>query len=231
MLTLAPHPRYSRRTLCSIIIYIDKDDAVMLTLYDFALSGNCYKVRLLLSFLALEHNAIAVDLPARAQKSGEFLHVNLLGQVPVLDDDNIVIRDSQAILVYLARRYGGESWLPIDAEGLARVTQWLSNAANEIAHGLAAARAYHLMNRACDIELATQRAHALLDTLNKHLQSRQWLELERPTIADIACFPYVALAHQAKIVLSAYPQVEAWVARFKQLPRFIAMPGLQILPL
>ncbi|HSB96754.1 MAG TPA: glutathione S-transferase [Spongiibacteraceae bacterium] len=199
----------------------------MLTLYDFTLSGNCYKVRLLLSFLGLAHEVIAVDLPARAQKSTEFLQINTLGQVPTLDDDNILIRDSQAILVYLARRYGDESWLPNDAEGLALVMQWLSNAANEIAHGLAAARAFHLMNRpGIDIELATQRSLALLDAMDKHLQTRQWLELERPTIADVACFPYIALAHQGHIAILEYPHVAAWVARFKKLPRFIAMPGL-----
>lgn len=199
----------------------------MLTLYDFALSGNCYKVRLLLSFLAIEHTAIDVDLTARAQKLPEFLQLNALGQVPTLQDGDTIIRDSQAILVYLARRYGGESWLPSDAEGLAKVTQWLSTAANEIANGLAAARVYYLMNRTeIDIERATARAYAVLDTLNRHLQTRVWLEFERPTIADIACFPYVALAHQGKIALSEYPFVAAWVERFKQLPHFIAMPGL-----
>jgi len=198
----------------------------MLTLYDFTLSGNCYKVRLLLSFLDLAYEAIAIDLPARAQKSEQFLQINTLGQVPTLDDDNIVIRDSQAILVYLARRYGDESWLPNDAEGLALITQWLSNAANEIAHGPAAARAFYLMKRPVDIELATQRTHALLAAMDKHLQSRQWLELERPTIADVACFPYIALAHQGHIALQDYSHVAAWVARFKKLPRFIGMPGL-----
>jgi glutathione S-transferase len=198
----------------------------MLTLYDYTLSGNCYKVRLLLTLLKLEHQTIAVDLATRAQKETKFLHLNTLGQVPALQDGELVIRDSQAILVYLARRYGGENWLPNDAEGLAKVMQWLSNAANEIANGLAAARAYHLMNRVVDIELATQRAHAMLDVLNRHLQQRNWLELERPTIADVACFPYVALAHQGKISLPDYPQVNAWVQRFKQLPGFIAMPGV-----
>lgn len=200
----------------------------MRKLYDFTLSGNCYKVRLLLSFLNLEHQTIAVDLLTRAQKAPEFLHLNTLGQVPAWQDGDVVIRDSQAILVYLARRYGGDNWLPGDAEGLARVMQWLSNAANEIANGLAAARAYHLMKRTTiDIELATQRAHGLLEALNRQLQQRHWLELERPTIADVACFPYVALAHQGHISLQQYPSVQQWLQRFKQLPGFIGMPGVE----
>jgi glutathione S-transferase len=76
-----------------------------------------------------------------------------------------------------------------------------------------------------DIALATERAHNFLRMLNVHLETRSWLEFERPTIADIACFPYIALAHQGQIALDDYPQVRAWLARVKQLPRFIPMPG------
>ena len=196
-------------------------------LYDFELSGNCYKVRLLLSLLDIAYENVAVDLRAGAHKAPEYLRINPLGQVPTLVDGDVVLRDSQAILIYLARRHGGESWLPTDAEGLARVAQWLSSAANEIAHGLAAARGYHLMKRTyIDIEAATARGHAFLHMLDGHLRQREWLECDRPTIADIACFPYVALAHQGDIALSAYPDVSAWIERMRQLPRFIAMPGL-----
>lgn len=198
----------------------------MLQLYDFELSGNCYKVRLLLSLLDIEHEKVAVDFLGGAHKAPEFLRINPLGQVPTLVDSDVVIRDSQAILVYLARRHGGESWLPTDAEGLARITQWLSNAANEIMHGFAVARWYHLMKRThVDIELATERAHNFLRMLNVHLETRSWLEFERPTIADVACFPYIALAHQGQIALEDYPHVRAWLTRVKQLPRFISMPG------
>src|SRR5689334_23042260 len=112
----------------------------MLKLYDMALSGNCYKIRLMLSFLDLKYELIPVDLKIRQQKTQDFLAMNVMGQVPVLQDRDITIRDSQAILAYLARNYGGATWLPEDAESLAKTMQWLSNAANEIANGLAAAR-------------------------------------------------------------------------------------------
>lgn len=198
----------------------------MPTLYDFELSGNCYKVRLLLSLLGIAHETVAVDFFNGAHKSPDFLRINPLGQVPALVDGDVVVRDSQAILVYLARRYGGENWLPTDAEGLARVTQWLSNAANEIMHGFAVARWYHLMKRThVDIGLATERAHNFLRMLDAHLENKSWLEFERPTIADVACFPYIALAHQGQIALENYPHVQAWLARVKQLPRFIPMTG------
>lgn len=199
----------------------------MLRLHDFELSGNCYKVRLLLALLDLPHERIAVDFLGGEHKTPEYLRINPLGQIPALVDGEVRIRDSQAILVYLARRYGGEDWLPTDAEGLARVSQWLSNAANEVMHGFAAARWFHLMKRThVDVALATERAHNFLRMLEGHLHDRNWLEFDRPTVADVACFPYIALAHQGRIELHDYPRVQAWLARIKRLPRFIGMPGI-----
>lgn len=196
-------------------------------LHDFEFSGNCYKVRLLLALLDVPYERVAVDMRAGAHKTPEYLRINPLGQLPALIDGDLCLRDSQAILVYLARRHGGSDWLPVDADNLARIMQWLSNAANEIANGLAAARGYHLMNRTyIDIEAANMRAHAFLRMLDTHLQNRDWLETDRPTIADIACFPYVALAHQGRIALDEYPHAQSWVARIKQISRFVPMPGL-----
>jgi glutathione S-transferase len=198
----------------------------MLKLYDFKLSGNCYKIRLLLSLLKLEHELIPVDLKSGEQKTPEFLKLNQWGQVPVLVDGNIVLRDSQAILVYLARRYGQESWLPSDPEEMSLVIQWISTAVHDIQQGFAAARVYHLFGRQLDIETATARAYGVLKVINQHLAQHQWLELDRPTIADIACFPYIALAEDGKISLDDYPNVVDWINRVKQLPEYVGMPGL-----
>ena len=93
-------------------------------LYDAALSGNCHKVRLLLSMLELTHEVVPISLPDLEQKTPVHLARSLLGTVPVLEDGDAVIYDSQAILVYLARKYCGEEWLPTDATGLATVFQW-----------------------------------------------------------------------------------------------------------
>jgi glutathione S-transferase len=198
----------------------------MIKLYDFPLSGNCHKVRLLLSFLKLEYEKIPVDLKGGEHKQAPFLQLNPFGQVPVLTDGETVIRDSQAILVYLARQYGGEDWFHVDAALMAKVMQWLSTATREIAVSLAAARVYHLFGSKADIETLENQSHALLKVINNHLNGRNWLEGEHPTIADIACFPYIALSGDAKISLTAYPHVIAWVDRIKQLPGYISMPGL-----
>lgn len=198
----------------------------MLKLHDVILSGNCHKVRLMLSLLGLEYAAIPVNLQASAQKSASFLKLNPLGQVPVLVDGDIVIRDAQAILVYLARRYGSEEWLPIDAQAMSKVVQWLSTAANDIQTGLAAVRRHFLLGDSLDVVLAQRKAHQILQIIDARLSAHQWLECDRPTIADIACFPYVGLAADAKIDLVAYPHTTAWIERIKQLPGYVGMPGL-----
>lgn len=199
----------------------------MIKLYSYQLSGNCYKVRLLLSLLGIEHEIIPVDLGKGEHKSPEYLQLNPFGQVPVLVDQEVVLADAQAILVYLARQYGGEDWLPVDAEPLSRIVRWLSTAAGEIRQGPELARRYYLFgSKNINIEMATQQAATILELLNAHLSDRQWLELDRPTIADIAAFPYVALAADGKIDLTPYTNVLAWIERIKQLPGFVDMPGL-----
>jgi glutathione S-transferase len=179
----------------------------------------------MLSLLNLQYELIPVNLREGEQKSPEYLKLNLFGQVPVFIDERNIIRDSQAILVYLARRYGGETWFPLEAGAMALVMQWLSTAAHDIQQGLSAARVYHLLGRKLDIEMATQRAYAVLNTIDRHLTHKQWLELERPTIADIACFPYIALAGEGKISLDKYSNVVAWSDRIKQLPNFLTVPS------
>lgn len=198
----------------------------MIQLYDFVLSGNCHKVRLLLSILNLDYESVPVNLKAGEHKTERFLQLNPCGQVPVFVDGDVRLRDSQAILVYLARRYGGEDWLPLEPEAIAKIMQWLSFAANEIANSLAAARRYFIFQGQLDIDLTQQKAYQVLQILDRHLTNNQWLESSHPTIADLACFPYVGLAADAKVALDNYPHVIAWCDRIKRLPGYVSMPGL-----
>jgi glutathione S-transferase len=195
-------------------------------LYDLELSGNCYKVRLLCALLGVKYELVPVDFAGGEHRSEAFLKLNPFGEIPVLVDGDLVLRDSQAILVYLGRRFGGEAWLPTTPAELALVAQWLSVAANEVAHGPNAARLHDLFGYSLDVDQARQRAHRLLGLVDAHLTRREWLALERPTIADIACFPYIALAPQGGISLQNYPAVRRWIERVKSLPGFVPMPGL-----
>ncbi|NET64369.1 MAG: glutathione S-transferase [Moorea sp. SIO1G6] len=196
----------------------------MIKLYDYQLSGNCYKVRLMLSLLGLEYETVWVDLDNGEHKSPEFLELNSFGQVPVLTDGDLIFQDAQGILVYLARRYADEDWLPLEAEAMSRVMRWLSTTAGEIRQGPEFARLYYKFNvQTVNIEVATQKSATILTLLDNHLSDRAWLELDHPTIADIACFPYVSLSPDAKISLDAYPNVLSWMERIKELPGYIAI--------
>jgi len=198
----------------------------MITLYDMTLSGNCHKIRLLLSFLALPYQARPVDLLGGEQRSPDYLQINPFGQVPVLDDDGLIIRDSQAILVYLAKRYGGEQWWPDDAYRLAQIAAWLSTAANEIFHGPAMLRVHHKFGRAIDTEKAGQTAEKVLGIIDRHLESRDWLVGDSVSLADLAIYPYLALAPEGGIDIGAYANIVTWFQRIRALPGYVPMPGI-----
>lgn len=199
----------------------------MIQLYGHEISGNSYKVRLLLELLKIEYEWVKVNLMKGEHKSPAYLALNPFGQVPLLIDGETRLADAQAILVYLARQYGGDRWLPLEALPLAQVVRWLSTTAGEIRQGPENARRHYLFGATdMNIESAHKKADYILTQLDQHLSTRTWLEFEHPTIADIAVFPYVALARDGKIELDAYPNVLAWIDRVKQLPGYIPMAGI-----
>jgi len=197
-----------------------------LKLHDLELSGNCYKVRLFCALLGLKLDLAPVDLMSGAHKNSPFIDLNPFGEIPVLEDGSVVLRDSQAILVYLARKYRGEDWLPTDAAGMAEVVTWLMVAENEIARGPGDARLHDKFGYKLDVSQARTNAARILGLIETHLKSTDWLALGRPTIADIACMPYIALGHEGGVTLAPYPAIQAWIGRIKALSGFISMPAL-----
>jgi glutathione S-transferase len=196
-----------------------------LTLHGVALSGHCHRVALMLQLLDLPCKH--VDAPAPVRASAAFRQLNPLGQIPVLQDGDLVLSDSNAILVYLAKRYGaGTQWLPEDPLGAAQVQRCLSVAAGEIAYGPARAR---VVRRWGDPATPLQRefdvAARVLAFMDQHLTNHSYLAASHPTIADIACYAYVAAAPEGGVDLAPYPQVRAWLGRIEAIPGFIAMPA------
>ena len=195
-------------------------------LYDLELSGNCYKVRLFAALAKIPLEMVPVDFMGGEHKRPPLTNLNPWGELPILEDGKVVLRDSQAILVYLATQYGDENWLPRDAAGLGEVMQWLSTSANELQNGPCAARLADKFGYAIDKANTLERAARILPLIEAHLAAHQWLALGRPTIADCAVMPYVALAPEGGISLEAYPNIRQWIARIKALPGFIPMPGI-----
>ena len=197
--------------------------ATPLKFYRYALSGHAHRVALMLSLLDVPHQVIDVDLPAREHKRPEFLALNAFGQVPVIDDNGVVVADSTAILVYLAKRHGGQAWLPDDPAGAAAVQRWLSVASGPLASGPAAARLVTLFGAPLDVESTLARAHALLAVMEGELAGRDYLAGSAPTIADVACYAYVAHAPEGNVSLADYPRIRAWLARIESLRGFVPM--------
>ncbi|WP_110968177.1 glutathione S-transferase [Pseudomonas huaxiensis] len=185
------------------------------------LSGHAHRAVLFASLLGVPHELALVDLAAAAHKAPAFLALNPFGQIPVLEDGDIVIADSNAILVYLAKKAGRSDWLPEDALGAAQVQRWLSVAAGELAYGPAAARLITVFNASFNADEVIARAHVLLGRLEQHLANRDWLAADHPTIADVAIYSYIASAPEGNVDLSAYTAVNAFLARVEALPGFV----------
>ena len=167
-----------------------------------------------------------VDFLAGAHKRAPLIDLNPWGEIPILVDGEVVLRDSQAILVYLAQKYAAPQWLPRDPAGMAAVVQWLSTAANEVQNGPASARLVDKFGYAIDKADTLRRSARILPLLEAHLSQHAWLAAAQPTIADCAVFPYVALAPEGGVDLEPWPQIRAWIQRVKALPDFLPMPGV-----
>ncbi|WP_417661296.1 glutathione S-transferase family protein [Pseudomonas sp.] len=193
-------------------------------LYDLDVSGNCYKVRLLASLANIELEIVAVDFLNGAHKKAPLLDLNPLGELPILEDGTQIIRDSQAILVYLAGVYGGLAWWPAHAQGQAEIVQWLSFAANEVDHSLCAARLVQKFGVELDQSVALEKSKVTLAFLDKHLEHNDWLAIGRPSIADCAVYPYVVLAPEGGVDLTPYTHIARWMSRVEALPGYLAKP-------
>ena len=194
-----------------------------ITLHGAALSGHTHRVALLLSALGLPY-AFA-NSPKDVRASPAFLARNPLGQIPVLQDGDLTLADSNAILVYLARRYAPDGpWLPQDPVAAASVQRWLSIAAGEVMHGPAVARMIALFGLPDDPARAARIAARVLTFMDGHLAERTFLAAEHITIADLACYSYVAHAPDGGVSLAPYPHVRAWLGRIEAQPWFQPMP-------
>lgn len=200
-------------------------------LYNFPRSGHAHRIELMLSLLQVPTELVFVDLAQGEHRQPAFLAINPFGQVPVIDDGGTVIADSNAILVYLAKRYGNADWLPEDPAGAARVQRWLSVAAGPLAYGPCAARLVTVFGYELDADEAIRRAHALFTVMEGELSDTPFLTGDKPSIADVANYSYTAHAPEGNVSLEAYPNIRAWLARVEALPGFVAMPrtaaGLQ----
>ncbi|MFC3181237.1 glutathione S-transferase family protein [Cypionkella sinensis] len=196
-------------------------------LYDYVLSASCYKVRLMAALMGRKLQTEAVDFhPGRAHRSAAFRSLNPAGTLPVLVDGDLVLTESTAMLVYLAR----PEWLGQGAAEMAQVQQWLAFSAR-LGASLGMARLHDMLLYPGDIATFRRAGVEALRELDAHLAEarfagRTYLVGDTPTIADIACFPNVALAPDGGVGLDDYPSIRLWSRAIRALPGFIEMPGI-----
>ena len=206
----------------------------MITLYDYDLSVNCYKQRLLLAILDVDYESVPVDFfPGMEHKGEAFKAINPLGHIPVLIDDDYVLRDAHAILTYLAARYDPTGrWYPTsDPRVLGEVAQWLQFAEGTT-NTASAARLHDNLGYDFDIDEVRAGAHRLFRVLDEHLwfqerQGRRWVcSPDHPTIADLAIFPDVMLSEEGGVERIHYPALRRWTDRVRRIDGFVPMPGI-----
>jgi glutathione S-transferase len=192
-------------------------------LYRYALSGHCHRVQLMLSLLQRPVELIDVDLAAGEHKTPTFLALNPFGQVPVIEDGNVTLADSNAILVYLASTYDEHRrWWPQAGPAQAAVQRWLSVAAGPLASGPAAARVAVLFQRPQNPQCVVT-ARQLFGVMDAHLSRQEWLAADHATLADVAMYSYTAHAPEGGISLEPWPQIRAWLERVEAWPGFVGM--------
>jgi glutathione S-transferase len=194
-------------------------------LYDYSASGNCFKVRLLLSLLGREIERVPVDIFAGDTLTPEFGTLNPARETPALElDSGEVLTQSNAILWYLAE---GTPFLPDDPLDRARVVQWLSFEQERVMTGIGGVR-FRLLTGRDPIPGRQAVGESALSILAAHFAANDWLVGGRPTIADVSVFAYTSVAPDAGFDLDRFPAVRRWLERVRALPGyandFVAYP-------
>jgi glutathione S-transferase len=189
----------------------------MLRLYDSRLSGNAWKVRILLRQLGIPFERVTLDLAKGDAKEPAFRHKSRFARVPVLElEDGRTLVESSAILLYLAE---GSSLLPADPYLRSEVTSWLFFEQADLLRALALPRFFRLRGiadqMAAKIADFHETGYAGLEKLSAWLGQRTWLVADRYTLADLGVFPYVAMAPEGGYDLGRYPRINDWLSRVR----------------
>ncbi|WP_083615511.1 glutathione S-transferase family protein [Paraburkholderia sp. SOS3] len=204
----------------------------MIRLFNYELSEQCYKLRLFMHFLRVEYETVAVDFyPGREHETAQLAQNDVWARLPVLEDGVSRLHDSEAILVYLAGRYDASAaWFPAQPAARAQVVAWFP-IARDLTRTASGARLHDVFGCVLDVKRARHEARAIFRLVDDHLadreiEGRHWLAGEAPTLADIACFPCIALSHEGGIARDDFPAIRRWIDRMRHLDGFVAMPGI-----
>lgn len=196
----------------------------MYRLYDFLPSGNCYKVRLLLTQLAIPFDRVEVNILKQQTQTPSFLAKNSNGKVPVLEiAPNQFLAESNAILFYLSQ---GTVYFPSSPLAQAQIMQWLFFEQYSHEPNIATSRYWMtILGKAQEYQQALQHKQKLgysaLNILENHLQTQSFLVADQYTIADISLYAYTHVAEEGGFDLTLFPAIQSWLQRIESQPRYI----------
>ena len=189
-------------------------------------SGNCYKIKLLLSFLEIDHDWKHIDILAGETKSPEFLQMNPNGKIPVVTfNDGRILCESNAILGYFAE---GTSFIPTEKFSKAKVYEWLFFEQYSHEPYIAVARfirKYQGMPESRKTEFLSLQngGNKALQILDTTLAKNSYLVGDYPTIADISLYAYTHVADEGGFDLQKYPSVQRWCRRIEATANYLPM--------
>ena len=196
--------------------------APTLRLYDYVASCNCYKVRLLLAQLGVPYERVVIDIFDGDTLTDEYAQINPARSTPVLETGGRYLRESNAILAYLAK---GTPYSPEDPFELAEVIGWLIYEQTDVMPMIGGLRFRLLVGRLTpsdpDAIRRKEGALGVAQMLDDHLATRDFFVGDRYTIADIALYAYTHVAHEAGIDLGPHANLRAWFARVEKQPGYI----------
>ena len=200
----------------------------MYKLYDFPLSGNCYKVRLLLTQLNIPFEGVKVNILQQETKLPDFLQKNPNSKVPVLEiEPGTFLTESNSILLYLADA------TPLLPEALDRVqvTQWLFFEQFSLGANLSRPRFWISIAKQADkfapiIEYHQRQGNAALQVMEQHLADRSFFVNQQYTIADIALYAYTHMATEGGYDMSQYPNIGSWCERVRSQPHHVSITAI-----
>jgi glutathione S-transferase len=198
----------------------------MYKVYGDMLSGNCYKIKMLLTFLNIEHEWIHVDILNGETQTEAFKSINPNGKIPLLViNDGQVLAESNAILNYLAE---GTEYLPRSKFERASVLQWQFFEQYSHEPYIAVARYINKYlglpsDRMAEYESKQSGGHKALKVMEEHLANKTYFVANKISIADISLFAYTQVAHEGGFDLAGYPNILAWIKRIQDLPDYIEM--------
>lgn len=198
----------------------------MYTVFGDMLSGNCYKVKLLMQFLRIPHAWVHVDILAQETHTEAFQQMNPNTRIPVLDlGDGQYLWESNAILNYLAE---DTVFLPQDAYGRAKVLQW--QFFEQYSHEPYIATARYInqylglpKEREAEYHGKQPGGHKALRIMNQHLAAQKFFLGDNPTIADISLYAYTHVAHEGGFDLASYDNIQRWFRDFEQISGYLTM--------